>query len=133
MEEKSSERDDRRRYVRRTDPQTSRDAANYVNLGPLQQMTVDVLWHAGREGLTTWEVGERCAHGRDSISPRMGKLCELGWVVLTGERRTPEGRSCSGQIYVHADFVQEESPAPTSGGHLLFPDADDRLIGDPEC
>lgn len=83
--------EDRKVYVRNTDPQTSRNAAQTVDLNALEQLTLDALREHGP--MTTHEIAAKVGRERDSISPRMKKLVAAKLVRDSGERRVPEGRS----------------------------------------
>lgn len=86
-------RDEKRKLVRRTDPQTSRDAARSLDLNRLEAAVLSVLQRADAPGLTTFEIGQASGLDRDSVSPRMPRLVRLGLVEDSGFRRQPAGKS----------------------------------------
>lgn len=98
-------------YARNTDPQTSHDAANALSedtLTRLQSAVVAAL-AAHPHGLTTVEIAAVTGIERDTISPRMPKLVELGIVIDSGQRRVPRGKTRAGIVWKHR-------PPPVDGG-----------------
>lgn len=74
--------------ARRTDPETSHEAAAMVNVNPLERAALIVLFGAPL-GLTCSEIALKANYPRDSISPRMKRLLEKKLVKRTGEKRLP--------------------------------------------
>ena len=76
--------------ARRYDPQTSKDAANSVDVERLQGLVLDMLRDCPS---TTQELADFCKMPRDSISPRIRPLVDKGLVMDSGLRRAgPSGR-----------------------------------------
>jgi hypothetical protein len=76
--------------VRRTDPDTSHDAAESLSVSFLEGLVVKALGEA-RTGLITHEIAHRWSVFRDTISPRMKPLRMKGKVYDSGERRAWHG------------------------------------------
>lgn len=81
-----SERPDLFSYVpaRRTDPDTSRDAAKSINVTGLEQLVLEAL--ADRP-MTSYELAEHLHLSLVTVSPRLRPLCDKGLVEDSGERR----------------------------------------------
>lgn len=77
--------------VRNSDPDTSFDAAQSLDpdeLTRLEKLVLDNLAFAREAGMTTMEISVLSHIKRDSLSPRIRHLRDLGLVVDSGERRT---------------------------------------------
>jgi DNA-binding MarR family transcriptional regulator len=70
---------------RRSDPETSKEAATKVDVTLTEAVILD--WLEVRGPLTTKEIAELAFCGRDSISPRMKGLEAKGKIIRTAERR----------------------------------------------
>ncbi len=82
--------------ARTHDPDTSKAAAASLSADALSRLHEIVLTHlerAGEAGMTTREISAATEIDRDSLSPRMPKLVELGRVYDSGERRAQPGKS----------------------------------------
>jgi predicted ArsR family transcriptional regulator len=79
--------------ARNTDPETSHDAAEAVNLNRLQNAILGFLDGAGFRGATCGEMAQALGIPRDSLSPRMRTLEAYHLVIETAIRRKlPGGR-----------------------------------------
>jgi predicted transcriptional regulator len=76
--------------ARASDPSTSHEAAESLDVGRLQGVVLGTLAKA-RTGLTTHEIARECGIGYQTITPRMKGLCSKGLVFDTGLRRLWEG------------------------------------------
>ena len=79
--------------VRTSDPATSHAAARALEpkLGHLQMRILGTLNSAYSRGCTTGEIARSIGEPRDSISPRMVPMEDLGLVARTGDTRKLEG------------------------------------------
>lgn len=87
---------DAKKLVRRSDPSTSREAAEkiFAKLRPLQQQVYEVLKSAGPAGLTDLDLEERCgSHGSTYRTRRAELVNDKGLVVDTGRKRMQKGRN----------------------------------------
>ena len=75
--------------ARHTDPATSQDAAEQVNVSRLHVLILNRLSAAP---FTVSEIALQLALPRDSLSPRMKTLVSNGLVEDTGESRNPSFR-----------------------------------------
>lgn len=77
----------------RNDPDTSREAAGKVKVGPLCRKVLAALYRAGEYGATDQELGIATGLTAPSAGTRRGQLAKLGLVeVVEGVRRlTPMG------------------------------------------
>lgn len=79
-------------YARRSDPDTSHEAAESVKLSQLEAVVLEALKQF-QNGATASEL---CAHLEmewQSVSPRLAPLCRKGYAFDTTERRPgPSGR-----------------------------------------
>lgn len=73
-------------HARRSDPETSKDAAERVGLSDLEQKALNTLAQLGGEA-TTKEKAAYYGLPRDYFSPRMKPLEEAGFVERTTLRR----------------------------------------------
>lgn len=93
-----SAREAARPVARRSDPETSHSAGDLAasNAENNRQLALRVLREAGPEGLTDFELSDRCGGiPQTSIGRRRGELRDLGLVRATDERRpSPNGATC---------------------------------------
>jgi DNA-binding MarR family transcriptional regulator len=77
--------------ARRTDPDTSHEAARRAGLGASEGRK-DALHYLSRGPCTDFELAARSGYQQTSIGKRRGELVQLGLVVKTNERRpSPSG------------------------------------------
>jgi post-segregation antitoxin (ccd killing protein) len=74
-----------REHARRTDPYTSRKAARIKKGGVRARILKELI--AANNGLATWEIALLISKPRDSVSPNMVKLKELGLVHRSSQVR----------------------------------------------
>ena len=86
-------------HYRRTDPATSREAAQAVRSSELQARVEAWMLARGTRGGNSLEMAEDTGLDRVTLSPRFKPLEERGVLVRTAERR---GRS---QVWVHRRFA----------------------------
>jgi hypothetical protein len=72
--------------ARRSDPNTSHEAAESIKPSRLHEIIMQTLRQA-RTGLTTHEIAHACGIGYQTITPRMAAMRAKGWVCDTGLRR----------------------------------------------
>jgi len=72
--------------ARRTDPETSHEAARSINVGELEGKVLQTLVDTG--GLTIKETARRLNYPEVSISPRFKPLLGKRLILDTGIRRT---------------------------------------------
>lgn len=82
--------------ARRTDPQTSHDAAATVKVEDSHKLVLEALQRAS-EPLTSWQVAERIAGISDSrVRGALSELCRVGRVrVVDHEGLSPSFRAAS--------------------------------------
>lgn len=79
---------DPKTLVRRTDPDTSIDAACLLEAGGLEEKVYHVIKAFGAAGCIGDDVVKAMPdYGVQTISPRYAKLIEKGFIEDTGERR----------------------------------------------
>jgi DNA-binding MarR family transcriptional regulator len=71
--------------ARRSDPETSKEAAAKVNVTKRERQVLYYLRTRGPS--TTKEIADCYLASRDSFSPRMKSLEERGLIIRTAERR----------------------------------------------
>jgi len=76
--------------ARRTDPETSHQAAESLSTTRLQEIILETLRKA-KTGLTTHEIAAACGIGYQTITPRMKTLVFKNLVYKTEERRVWTG------------------------------------------
>lgn len=76
-----------RAMVRRTDPDTSRAAANSIDATALEQRVYEVICSFPNGCISDDIVRLIPEHGVQTVSPRYAKLIQKGFIVDTGERR----------------------------------------------
>jgi len=83
-----------RAYARRTDPETSHDAAKSVGGKTATELEAAVVaaLRAFPVGLTTHELAAELELDYGSVTPRMRPLVRKGLVVDSGERRESQNR-----------------------------------------
>lgn len=82
-------------YARRSDPETSHEAAESVRQTELENITFVALWEYGEKGATVYELVEKTGLPLVTVSPRLAPLCRKGYAEDTGLRRPgPSGRNC---------------------------------------
>lgn len=74
-------------HWRRTDPATSREAAQRVDSVLLQTIVTDWLERQGEHGGTSLECAAATGLDRVTVSPRFAPLDRAGIIVRTKERR----------------------------------------------
>ena len=76
--------------VRNTDPQTSHDAFQSINVSARQALIMEKAREKAHEmpTFTASEMAKEMGLARDSVSNRLSELGKRGLIVLTGERRT---------------------------------------------
>jgi hypothetical protein len=84
-----------RAMVRRTDPDTSRAAANSIDATALEQRVYEVICSFPNGCISDDIVRLIPEHGVQTVSPRYAKLIQKGFIVDTGERR--QGAAGRGQ------------------------------------
>jgi DNA-binding MarR family transcriptional regulator len=82
---------DPRNHYRRTDPETSREAAESLDLPALEKVVLDAIKKHGPS--TTTEIAEATGLDLVSVSPRPARLCAKGLVRDSGEKRVPPGKT----------------------------------------
>lgn len=105
-------------FVRSGDPDTSHEAAAALTqrtLSALQAIVAGCLRAAAPQGLTTTEISDLCQIPRDTLSPRMPALRDMGLVVDSGERRKPLGMRRN-------QIVWKAVPPPEPAQALAQPD-----------
>lgn len=79
--------DDLMAFARKTDPQTSKEAANTVDVNKMEQLVLDVI-KSFPNGCISQDVESALAQYRaSSITPRYRPLMKKGLIVDTGEKR----------------------------------------------
>jgi DNA-binding MarR family transcriptional regulator len=90
-------------YARTTDPETSHAAAESVKGSEatrLEAMVVMALVkRENKAGLTTHEIAKVTGLEYGSVTPRIRPLVKKGWIMDSGERRIPEGRTKAGIVW----------------------------------
>lgn len=82
-----------RALFRKTDPDTSKEAAKTVDVRNLEKLVYDAI-KAAPDGLTAEEIFQALPGIRlNSVTPRIAPLIKKGYIYDTGERR----RSSSGR------------------------------------
>ena len=76
-----------RAMVRRTDPDTSRAAANTIDATALEQRVYEVICSFPNGCISDDIVRLIPEHGVQTVSPRYAKLIQKSFIVDTGERR----------------------------------------------
>lgn len=84
-----------RAMVRRTDPDTSRAAANTIDATALEQRVYEVICSFPNGCISDDVVKLIPEHGVQTVSPRYAKLIKKGFIVDTGQRR--QGAAGRGQ------------------------------------
>ncbi len=82
-------------YARRTDPDTSQDAADAMTddrLTELAQAALDGI-RAHPEGITAQDLARLTGYDHNTISPRLRPLANKGLIHDSGERRIPLGKT----------------------------------------
>ena len=79
--------DDLMAFARKTDPQTSKEAAKTVDVNKMEQLVLDVI-KSFPNGCISQDVESALAQYRaSSITPRYRPLMKKGLIVDTGEKR----------------------------------------------
>ena len=111
--------------TRRENPETSHEAGQSLEHSGeatrREREVLDALTDAGRNGLTTWEFGQREGIEREGYSTRFSMLKQKGLIVVTGKRRRPDGTGRYSEIHVLAEYgepIEEpKSNSPEDLGH----------------
>lgn len=86
-------------YARRSDPETSHDAADDLRgkkANHLEQIVLGAIREAGERGLTNHEIVAKTGLTWNCCSPRTRPLCRKGFIIDSGERRPgPTGKMCA--------------------------------------
>lgn len=88
-------------HYRRTDPATSRDAAQTVRSSELMARVETWMLSRGTRGGNSLEMAEDTGLDRVTLSPRFKPLEQAGVLIRTDERR---GRS---QVWVHRKYWRQ--------------------------
>ncbi len=91
---------------RRTDPATSRLAAQAVNAESVRQIIVAQLLKSGKDGLTSLDVADHTGIQRVTVSPRFRELEKTGLIVRTTRRRQGWTGSTS-EVWVAQEFSND--------------------------
>jgi len=79
--------DDLMAFARKTDPQTSKEAAKTVDVNKMEQLVLDVI-KSFPNGCISQDVESALAQYRaSSVTPRYRPLMKKGLIVDTGEKR----------------------------------------------
>ena len=78
-------------HFRRSDPETSREAAENLDLPALEKITLDSIRDHGPS--TTTEISQNTGLDLVSISPRPARLVAKGLVRDSGKKRVPPGKT----------------------------------------
>ena len=75
--------------VRRTDPATSREAAEAIveQLPRLEAVVLEAVTAAGKRGATSHEIADATGLSLVTVSPRLRPLARRGKVIESGQRR----------------------------------------------
>jgi len=91
-------------YARRTDPDTSHEAAESVKPTELETLVLNALRSFGSTGATSHELVAETGMEWQTVSPRLRPLIRKGFAVETDKRRPgPSGRNCI--VFVAAEFL----------------------------
>lgn len=96
------------KQARRTDPETSRDAADSIaDVRAILRRRVEAFARSrGASGFTDYEMGTALGNHGSGLRTRRNELTKEGIIVPTDERRTlPSGRRAV--VWRHRDFNQE--------------------------
>lgn len=95
--------------ARRTDPDTSHRAAADAALHARthRARALHALRHAGRDGLTDFELADRTGIAQTSIGKRRGELRDAGLVVDSGNRR-PAPSGSAAVVWIAVQFAPPE-------------------------
>ena len=77
---------DEQALARRSDPQTSHEAARSVKVNVLESYVLHAL-KMNPQGLTASEIAEKTGHPLNTISPRTAPLQRKGFIKDSGTRR----------------------------------------------
>lgn len=75
-----------RALFRKTDPDTSKQAAESLPVGALEKLVYSTIKHSDN-GMTTDEIEKVTRLRAGSITPRIAPLIRKGYIYDTGERR----------------------------------------------
>ena len=78
--------------ARRSDPETSHQAAAKVMTEAIAAIILAILRHA-KGGLTATEISELTGIERDTVSPRLPELVRAKLIRDSGRKRKPSGRN----------------------------------------
>lgn len=95
------------KLYRKTDPETSADAAKSTNTATLEEIVYNILVEAGQKGMISDEVRDICQKrynitAYSSVTARYKSLYDKGLIAYTGEKR--KGKSGKQQRVMHAIF-----------------------------
>ena len=82
-------------YARRSDPDTSRSAADAMTDDRLTELALAALGavRSHPEGITAQDMARVTGYDHNTISPRLRPLANKGLIHDSGERRIPVGKS----------------------------------------
>jgi len=100
--------------ARRDDPETSHEAAAKVDVSKREAEVYAALRAVWPAGLTTHEIEDATGIAAGSVTPRMKRLVEKGWVERTEERRIPRGHTSPQTIW--RAIVDADIHLPTATG-----------------
>jgi predicted transcriptional regulator len=95
------------KLYRKDDPDTSKEAAEALDVTAMESIVADAIWQFGEKGCISDEVVDALpAHRYNSITPRFKALKEKGIVIIDNSKR--KGRSGRGQhVMWHKEFYHE--------------------------
>lgn len=76
-----------RALFRKTDPETSKEAAESVPVARLEKIVYEAI-KAAPEGLISEQIENRTGLRSGSVTPRIAPLIRKGYIYDTGEKRT---------------------------------------------
>ena len=95
------------KLYRKSDPETSKDAAESLDVTAMEAIVADAIWQFGERGCISDEVCDLLPHHRySSVTARYKQLKEKGVIVIDDRKR--KARSGRGQhIMWHKEFYHE--------------------------
>lgn len=99
-------------YARRSDPETSHEAAYSVDANSLELLAYKMIDSTGIEGVTGERLSFITGIDKNTICPRIAPLVRKGFIVDSGRRRYNEtGKRAI--VWVSRRFFVEEEDMPT--------------------